>query len=182
MTRRKGVSSLVALLGLALISSAACGYALTGRANTLPPHVRLIGIPQFVNQSSTPEIDVRLTEAVRVEFSGRGRFKIDTTESGADAVLVARITNVTLIPESFADRQASRYLLIVTASVEFKDLRDNGKVLWSSPSFQARDQYQVTSTQNSTDVTALLRTDTDAMDRLAKAFARTLVTAIMEAF
>jgi len=95
---------------------------------------------------------------------------------------VARVTSVMLIPATFSDRQATRYSLSVTASVEFKDLRDNGKVLWSSPSFSAQDQYQVTGTQNSTDVTALLRTDTDAMDRLAKAFARTLVTAIMEAF
>ena len=182
MRRRPGVGSLVVVMALTIASSLNCGYALTGRANTLPPHVRLIGIPQFVNQSSTPEIDVRLTEAVRVEFSGRGRFKIDTTATGADAVLVARVTNVTLIPETFSERQATRYLLIVTASVEFKDLRDNGKVLWSSPSFRAQDQYQVTGTQNAADVNALLRTDTDALDRLAKAFARTLVTAIMEAF
>jgi hypothetical protein len=169
------------LLG-SLVVSSGCGYALAGRGNTLPAHVRIIGIPPFVNQSSAPDVDVKLTEAVRAEFLGRGRFRIEPTDVGVDAVLVAKVTSVTLTPANFADRQASRYFLIVSASLEFKDLKDNGKVLWSSPSFQERDEYDVSNSTSAADVAALLRTDTNAIDRVARKFARSAVTSILEAF
>ena len=178
---RFGVWPLVLMLGTTMASSS-CGYALAGRGNTLPAYVRVIGVPAFVNQSSTPDVDVKLAEAVRAEFLGRGRYKIEPTETGADAVLIARITSVTLTPANFAERQASRYFLTVTASIEFKDMRDNGKVLWSSASFQEQDEYDVANAANATDIAALLRTDTNAMDRLARKFARKAVTAILEAF
>jgi outer membrane lipopolysaccharide assembly protein LptE/RlpB len=171
-----------AVLFVLVVMTSACGYALTGRQNNLPAHIRSIGIPAFINLSSTPDVDIKLAEAVRAEFQGRGRYLIQTTEAGVDAVMVATITGVTLTPANFADRQASRYFLIVTASIEFKDLRDNGKVLWSHPAFQERDEYDVANSTVPTDVAALLRTDTNAMDRVARKFARSTVTSILETF
>ena len=56
------------------VSLAGCGYALAGRGNTLPTHIRTIGVPQFVNQSSTPDIDGVLTDEVRQELQSRGRY------------------------------------------------------------------------------------------------------------
>src|SRR4030095_9855639 len=81
----------------------------------------------------------RVTEHVRAELSGRGKYKIFPVEGGNDAVLTGEITSITVTPVTFNQQsQASRYAFIMSARVEFKDLK-SGKVLWSNPSVQFRD-------------------------------------------
>jgi len=80
------------------------------------------------------------------------------------------------------ERLPSAFALIVTANVEFKNMRDNENVLWSDPSFRVSEEYQVTSDNNLTDVTAFFTQNPNAKERLAKRFARDVVTAIFEAF
>ncbi|MFO7302475.1 MAG: LptE family protein [Acidobacteriota bacterium] len=159
-----------------------CGYALAGRGNTLPSHITSIGVPPFTNQSTTPDIDRVLTDAVRAELQSKGRYRILPDENGVDAVLVGRVLNVVLQPAAFtAENQVSRYLIVATASVEFTD-RQTKQVIWSNPSFQGRDEFDVTTGESATDPTALFAQDTTALERLARTFARTVVTSIFEAF
>jgi len=84
---------------LALIVAAAmlpaCGYALSGRGNTLPATIKIIGIPLFTNQSQTPDMDQVLTKAVRDEFSNHGKYVVNPDVNGADAVLKTTILSVT---------------------------------------------------------------------------------------
>ena len=42
-----------------------------------------------------------------------------------------------------AERLPSAFAIIVTANVEFKNMRDNGSVIWSNPAFRVADEYQV---------------------------------------
>jgi outer membrane lipopolysaccharide assembly protein LptE/RlpB len=169
------------LLAAAVLTST-CGYALSGRGNSLPEYIRVIGIPQFVNQSNTLDLDRVLTDAVRVEFQGRGRYRIVPETAAVDAVLTATIRSLTLVPSAFNEnRQATRYLVTIVASVEFRETKDN-KVFWSNPNLRVSDEYEVTSAVAPTDPSKLFTQDTNALDRMARMFARSLVAAILEAF
>lgn len=171
------------IVWLAAVCLSGCGYALAGRGNTLPATIKVIGIPMFVNQSQTPDIDQILTKAVREEFQGHGKYTVNPDVGGADAVLTATITNVTYIVTQFnANHLAQRYAVIVTANVEFKDVKDNNKVLWANPALSFRDEYDVTSNSAGVDPAAFFRSDANALDRLSRSFARSVVTSILEAF
>ena len=58
------------LVGLVVVAmwAVGCGYHLTGTGTGLPSHIRSIAIPIFANNSTEPEIELSLTEAVRDEF------------------------------------------------------------------------------------------------------------------
>jgi Lipopolysaccharide-assembly len=172
----------VSLCVMAGLLAASCGYALAGRGTSLPDYIRTIGIPEFVNHSTMPDIDRVLTDQVRIEFGSHGRYRAQPEAEGADAVLTATITNVSLQPAAFtANAQAARYIVIVTASVEFRDTHAD-KVIWANPSVQYRDEYQVTDATSAADANAFFRNDTNALDRIAKAFARNVVTSVLDAF
>jgi len=160
---------------------ARCGYSLAGRGSFLPDYIRTIGIPMFGNLSSLPDVDRILTERVRNEFINRGRYRVVTDRTGVDAVLVGDITSVTFSPAAFTQQQqASRYALVLTAKIEFTDLKQN-KVLWQNPSVQFREEFEV-STSTVQDVTAFFGQNADALQRVSTEFARTIVSAILEAF
>lgn len=168
--------ALAAMLG----ASSGCGYALVGRGGTLPATIRSIGVPLFENRSVIGEIDQALTKAVVAEFQGRGKYRIETQASGVDAVLTGIITAVTLTPIAFTPQnQVSRNLVIVTASLEFKEVATN-KVIWSNPSFQVRDEYDVTTGTTANDAAAFFTQDANAFERMAKSFSRSVVAAIFE--
>jgi outer membrane lipopolysaccharide assembly protein LptE/RlpB len=168
---------------LIALSVAGCGYALAGRGNALPDHIRRIGVPMFENHSNTPELDRILTEAVRQELQGKGRFTIVPDTTGVDAVLSGVVNPVNITVAALTQtRQAQRYLITVNASVEFKDLKEPSKPLWSNPSLRVSDEYDVTGTAAVNDPAAIFSQDQNALSRLAKSFARTLVTSILEAF
>jgi len=175
-------TGVVASLVLAVsLMTAGCGYALAGRGNALPATIRIIGIPDFQNKSTVPEFDRSLTEAVREEFQGKGRYTISSQAEGVDGLLIGTITSITFPPTAFtADNQVSRSLVIVRASIEFREVATN-KVIWANPSYEVRDEYQL-STSNTADPTAMLTQDVNARQRLARAFARSVVTAILETF
>ncbi|MBA2301944.1 MAG: LptE family protein [Acidobacteria bacterium] len=173
------LSRRVLVLG-ALFASMACGYSLAGRGAFLPPHIRTIGVPLFTNATSVFDVERRVTERVRSELIGRGKYKVETAAQGVDAVLSGEISSISIVPSAFnAQRQATRYALVLTAKIEFRDLKDN-KVLWSNPSMQFREEYEISGTV--TDPNAFFGQDVNALDRLAAEFARTLVSAILEAF
>ena len=174
------VKALVPFVAAVLVSG--CGYALAGRGNSLPDYIRTIGIPQFVNQSTTLELDRVLTDAVRIEFQSRGRYRVVPESAGVDAVLTATIRSLTLVPSAFNEnRQATRYLVTIVANVEFRETKEN-KVFWSNPNLRVTDEYEVTSVVVANDPAALFRQDASALDRLARTFARTVVASILEAF
>ena len=177
---RRSVRNAVLLLAAALAVSS-CGYALAGRGGTLPEHIRIIGIPQFVNRTTWPEIDRIVTERVSEEFRGRGRYRVLPETTGVDAVLTGTVVSAVATPTSFTtgSRQASSYAMVLTLSVEFKDVK-NDKVIWSNPSIAVREEYDVPTGAGS-DPAAFFRQDTNAIERLSRNVARALATAVFEA-
>jgi hypothetical protein len=177
--RARVVISLV-VLAVAFAASG-CGYALAGRGNTLPSTILTIGIPAFVNQSPIGGIDKALTEAVTVEFQTKGKYRILPQAEGVDAVVTGRVVSVVVIPVAFtANNQVSRQALVATAAVEFREVAAD-RMIWSNPSFQVREEFDV-ATGAATDAATLLTNNSNALERLSRTFARSVVTSIFEAF
>jgi hypothetical protein len=123
-----------------------------------------------------------LTQKVRAEFIGRGKYQILPESSGVDALLIGEVTGVSIAPSSFTTQQlASRYALTMTARIELRDLREN-KVLWENSSIFFREEYEAAGGTNVIDPSAFFQQDVNALDRMSSAFARTIVSAILEAF
>jgi hypothetical protein len=89
---------------------------------------------------------------------------------------------VQLSPVAFTtDSQASRLEVVVTASFEFRDLRDN-KVLWSNSSLVYREQYDAATAGTASGAAAFFGQNANALQRLTQNFSRSVVTSILEAF
>jgi hypothetical protein len=167
---------------LCTVFTTGCGYSLAGRGSFLPSYVRTIGIPTFVNRTTVFNLETLLTQKVRAEFIGRGKYDVLPQNTGVDAVLNGEVTAVTIIPASFGTSQlASRYAITMTARIELRDLREN-KVLWENPGVSLRQEYEATSGTGVADPMAFFQQDTNALDRMSSEFARTIVSAILEAF
>ncbi len=181
---RRGVLPSAAALVAAvwLLALPGCGYSLAGRGSFLPPHIRSIGIPTFTNRTTVFNLETLLTEKVRSEFIGRGRYTILPQSTGVDALLTGEITSVALTPVSFTPtQQASRYTLTMVARIEFKDMESN-TVIWDNPSLAFRQEYEAAGGTAATDPNAFFNQQANALDRVASDFARTIVSAILEAF
>jgi len=162
--------------------AAGCGYSLTGRGSFLPAYIRTIGVPPFANRTSVFNIETQLTQKVRSEFIGRGKFQIVPEAGNVDALLTGEVTSVSVTPASFTNQQiATRYILTMTARVELKDMREN-KVIWENPGLLFRQEYEAQSATGTLDPAAFFNQDVNALDRMSSDFARTIVSAILEAF
>jgi Lipopolysaccharide-assembly len=171
-----------AIVLAALLAQSGCGYSLAGRGSFLPAYIHRIGLPQFVNQTPVFDVERKVTDRVRAEFLGRGKYTIVPETTGVDAVLTGTIASITIQPAAVNEQNlATRYLLTMTASVEFKDLKAN-KVLWANPSMQYREEFDVGSGNSPLDPATFLGQDTQALDRMTVEFARSVVSAILEAF
>jgi hypothetical protein len=164
------------------VAVSACGYSLSGRGSFLPAHIRVIGVPLFTNTSTVFEVERRLTEQVRTELLGRGKYRVEPAATSVDAVLNGVITSISIVPAGFtAEQQASRYAITMTARIELKDLKTD-KVLVSNPSLQFREEYEITTGTSALDPTAFFGQESQAVDRIAADFAKAVVTSILEAF
>jgi hypothetical protein len=169
------------VLSLATMSASGCGYSLAGRGSFLPTYIKTIGLPTFVNNTPVFEVERTITDRVRSELIGRGRYTILAERTGVDAVLIGEIMNIGLAPAAFnQQQQATRYAITIIAKIEFRDLKTD-KVLWQNPAMAFTEQYEVT-TQVAADAATFLGQNQNAVERLASEFARAIVSAILESF
>jgi hypothetical protein len=173
---------LCVLCVLCVFASPGCGYTLAGRGSFLPPYIKIIGIPTFTNRTVVFNLETLLTQKVRSEFIGRGKYQILPEATGIDALLNGEVTAVSIQPASFSTQQlASRYAIQMIAKIELRDMREN-KVLWENPSLVFRQEYDATGGRTVLDPAAFFQQDANALERMSTEFARTIVSAILEAF
>jgi hypothetical protein len=167
---------------LLVTMSVGCGYSLAGRGSFLPDYIKTIGVPTFANRTTVFNLETQLTQKVRSEFIGRGRYQILPDAGNVDALLTGEVSAVNIAPVSFTNQQlASRYVITMSARVELRDVREN-KVLWENPGLVFRQEYEAQSGQTALDPAAFFGQDANALDRMSTDFARTIVSAILEAF
>ena len=167
------------LSGLLLLSLlAGCGYRLSGLGAGLPGHIDVVAILPFENESAFPEVEEGMTEEIIKGFNRRGRYTVQETEEGAQAVMRGTVLSVDFSPAQLdpTTGSASTYLIIVRATVEFTDVV-NDVVLFESDEFTLRDEFSI-----GDDPDAAFDREGLAFSRLASAFADSLLVAILEGF
>ena len=174
----------LALVAAALANLPCCGYALVGRGITTDATIKRIGVPTFRDLTGKPNLDQILTRKVIEELLRRGRFDVVQQATGVDALVDGEIVSYNATPVGFeggqadstAQTTASRYAVTVTAKVKYLKV-GGAEPIWANDSFSFRDEYDI-----GTDAAAFLDQEGPALDRLAQAFARSLVSAMLEAF
>ena len=97
MTRSNRCRSSIAALGLlAALAAVPTGCGLLGYrlGTTLPPDIRSVHVPAFVNATREPQLEAETTRATIAELQRDGTLRIATADE-ADAVLTVTLTAVT---------------------------------------------------------------------------------------
>lgn len=167
-----------------LLLLSACGYHVAGKADLVPKTVHTIAIPAFANATVQYRLTDRLPQAIAREFIARTRYQIVSDPDQADAILRGTITNFVAYPTVFDQTtgRASGIQTNVTMQVSFVE-RATGKVLFTRPSFEAKQVFEV-STAGTSAVSARAYFDESetALQRLSRDVARDVVSAILENF
>ena len=151
---------------------------MAGQASRLPEHVKVIAVLPFKNQTTWMRLEQRLTSAVMQEFIHRTRYQVTSAEAGADAVLTGTVLSATTAPVLFdpTTGRASAVQVTVVVGVELRDTKSR-QALYTNANYIFREQYEITG-----DLDSFFEERSTALERLARDFGATLVTAVLENF
>ncbi|MDP9159553.1 MAG: LPS assembly lipoprotein LptE [Acidobacteriota bacterium] len=169
---------LVVMALMVLLPSVGCGYHTAGHTAALPPAVRTIAVPAFVNETQSYKVEQRLTTAVVRELTTRTHYHIvNQISDDADATLRGTVVSTYTSPLTYDSRtgRAASVLVVVSMKVSLTDKA--GKALYDNPAYTFREQYQVSS-----ELPSFFEEDSPAFERLSRQFAQTLVSNILEGF
>jgi outer membrane lipopolysaccharide assembly protein LptE/RlpB len=154
-----------------------CGYHSVGASSHLPPNVRTLAVPVFTTRAQAFHTEFAFTQAVIRELNTRTKYQILNKDADADATLRGVILSESASPLTYdsTSGQTSSYLITITARVTLT-ARD-GRVLYQNDSLPFREQFQ--STQ---DTTSFIQEDGPAVQRIARDFAQTIVSSILESY
>ena len=155
-----------------------CGYRMARQASRLPARVKVIAVLPFKNETTWMRLEQRLTSAVMQEFIHRTRYQITSAEAGADAVLTGTVLSATTAPVLFdpTTGRASAVQVTVVLVVELHDT-ETKEALFANSNYVFREQYEITG-----DLDSFFEERSTALDRLARDFGATLVSAVLENF
>jgi Lipopolysaccharide-assembly len=153
-------------------------YKPAGRGDGLPKHIRTLAIPAFQNPSLRYKVEQRFTSAMVEEAIRRGRsLTVVSTPEGADAVLLGTIQNFYFRPVLLDDQGRARlFELTIVAGVVVRDQTRN-KILFQNNNFVFRGEYEI-----SVDPTSYFNEEGPATERIARDFARSMISTILEGF
>jgi len=155
-----------------------CGYHVAGKSDLMPQTIHTIAITPFANRTIRYKLAQRLPADITREFIERTRYKIVTDPRTADAVLDGAVLNFLSYP-IIADQSSGR-ATVVQCSAYLKITlteRATGKVLFTRPSFEVRERYEI-----SVDPQAYFDESGAGIDRMGRDVARDVVTSILEKF
>ena len=173
--QRMRLRSLTLLLATTLTG---CGYHQAGSATHIPANVRTLAVPIFATKVQAYHTEMAFTQATIRELNTRTKYQILNSDSpDADATLHGTILTQTVAPLTYdaSTGQSSSYLVSITAKVVLT--AHDGSVLYRNDSFLYREQYQ--STQ---DLSGFIQEDGYAVKRVARDFAHTVVSDMLESF
>ncbi|MEK6304014.1 MAG: LptE family protein [Acidobacteriota bacterium] len=166
-----------ALLALALsLFVDVCGYKPAGKGRSLPVSIKTIAVPIFQNSSLKYRVEQRFTRAVIEEILKRARgLRVTTNPDEADAVLNGDIRGFRASGSILDDRGRTRvWDLRITVSLTVRDLKSH-KILFENPRLAFEGEYEL-----SDDPQSFFNEENAAVDRVAKDFAQSIVSAIMD--
>jgi hypothetical protein len=153
-------------------------YKPVGRGTALPKHIKTLAIPPFQNPSLRFKVEQRFTSALVDETIRRVRgINVVTSAEGADAVVNGSIRNFLLRPLVLDDSGRARILEVtVIVALTIRDQTKN-KVLFDNQNFVYRGEYEV-----SGDAQSFFSEEGPAAERLARDFAKSVVSTVLQGF
>ena len=156
-----------------------CGYHTAGKGSRLPADLHTVYVPMFENVTQTFRVEQVMTAAVVQELRSRTNFRVVTNnqDGTADATLKGTVnytSNTPLTYDSVTGRISSS---VVTVGMRVSLVSKSGKVIWENPNVNYREQYQV-----SRDTASFFDESNPAFQRIARDFAKSLVSDILEAY
>jgi hypothetical protein len=144
----------------------------------LPDHVKTIAIPAFGNITTRYKLTDQLPAEISREFITRTRYRVTASEADADAVLRGSILNVLAFPNVVdqATGRSTAVQVIVYVQLELRETK-SGRVVYSQPNMEIRQRYEI-----ALDPRVYFEESDAAMARLSRDVARTVVSAVLEAF
>lgn len=154
-----------------------CGYHLAGTGSTLPSYIKKIYIPPIKNNIPRAEVETYMTAALRDEMARRGKQVVDKKEE-ADAELIGSIEGFRVYPVGITTTgESRRFSIFITGKFVLKDLKTN-MVIFSSSSYTFRDEYEA----QGAGAVNFLSLQTETIDKIARKFARSIISTILEGF
>jgi outer membrane lipopolysaccharide assembly protein LptE/RlpB len=167
-----------AWVAVALLLAGGCGYALVGTGSFLPPTIKTVQVPTFVNRTTRVELEQRVTQSIAEEMVARGRLRLVTAATDADVILRGSIESFGITPVSFnAEGRATRYQAVVAAKIELLDHKSEDKVLWKNDQYLFTENYEVNLAAGDA-----FDQETRAIIDIADRFAESLVASLLEGF
>jgi outer membrane lipopolysaccharide assembly protein LptE/RlpB len=173
-TPLEGHRLFAALVALLVISG--CGYGFRGTVNNLPPDIKAVSIPVFLNESIEPGVEVVFANALIYEFN-RSQVLQVVSEKEAQAQINGKIKSIAIDPVIYAN-QTQALERKVTIVLEISCRRtDNQKVLWQNQSLSRYETYPVT-----TDPYQTQRNKEEAIKKISQDLSERIHNSILENF
>jgi hypothetical protein len=155
-----------------------CGYHVGGHAVLIPDNVHTISISAFGNATVRNTLARLLPADIAREFHSRTRYTIVSDPRQADVVLTGALTNFSSMGTTtdVTTGRATSGQVVVGLQITLTDRR-TGKVLYNQPHYEFRERYEV-----ATDPKVYFDESGTAVQRIARDAARSVVSAILEAF
>ena len=153
-----------------------CGYKPAGKGKSLPADVKTIAVPVFQNSSLKYRVEQRFTQAVADEILKRARaLRVTTDPEAADVTLNGDIRSFRAVGTILDSQGRTRvWDLRIIVSVTVRDNRTR-KILFNNPRMVFEGEYQL-----SDDPESFFNEENPAVDRIAREFAQTVISTIME--
>jgi hypothetical protein len=143
----------------------------------LPKNVRTIAVPAFQAEPRglRYRVESRFTDAVSREVIRRGNgLRVQGTRTGADAVIEGTIRDFGFSGVLLdRDGRARVYEVTIVAAVTIRDLK-NDRILYDNQNFVFRDSFEF-----SEDPRSYFNEEDPAVERIARSFAESVVSAIV---
>lgn len=167
-----------AVVLLAALSLAGCGYHVGGHGDMLPATLHSIAIPAFGNNTTRYKLTEQLPGAIGREFISRTRYRVVTNSSEADAILNGSVANFYSAPTIFDQKtgRAAGIQVSVIMNITLTE-RTTGKVLYKREGMEIRQRYEV-----ATDQVQYFDESAVALQRLSQEVARQVVSSVLEVF
>jgi hypothetical protein len=153
-----------------------CGYKPAGKGKSLPANIKTIAVTVFKNPSLRYRVEQRFTQAVIDEILRRARgMRVVTSTEDADAVMEGEIRSFRVVGTILDDAGRTRmWDLRIIVGMTIRDARTH-KILFSNPRMLFSNEYQL-----SDDPKSFFNEENPAVDRIARDFAQSILSTILE--
>jgi len=175
ITRRRLLWGLVA--AFPVVAGAECGgYKRVDLDGTLPKDIKTLAIPVFRNPSLRYRVEQRFTDAVTREVLRRARrLEITSDQQNADAVLTGEIKDLRSSGALLDDTGRTRMFDVVVVAAITLRIQKPPKVVFDNQRMVFRGEFEL-----SDDPESFFNEEDPAVDRIARAFATSVVSTILE--